>query len=314
MYMRRIRFHHNTSLTLAALLLIVCYYLADVAMDALLFEEGSFIEQLLHPSPHEVAIRLLSSSFLLLFLLTTTTLLRKNRQLQNQILQQSQELVNAQRQLQDYNYAVSQQLRTTLTCISTAEQILSEQQQKVPQLDQALLESIHSSCDRMVDQIDHLENLSRARCDDLNKQQVSLDLLIREASSGLVLKRNDLSIEIQLEENVQASCDRDLMLIAIRNLIQGVMTFSHPAAHTTIVFGTEPDSLRNTYFVRNDGRHFRHDTLLEQFGNGNQEPLLDTENEDTSPLSLAKIIIARHGGKLWTPPQPGAEACFFFTL
>lgn len=311
--MRKYRFHHNTSLAIVALVLIVCYYLADVAMDAWLFNEGSFFEQLLDPSLHEVAIRVLSSCFLLIFLATTTALMRKNRVLQSEILKQSQELLTAQRQLQDYNYAVSQQLRTTLTCISTAEQLLHEQLND-PKLDRALLGSIHDSSERMVGQIDHLENLSRARCNDLNQQQVSLDLLVREASAEMILKRNDLHIDIHLERSLKARCDRDLMLIAIRNLIQGLITFCHPAAHTTIVIGATSDPLRNTFFLRNDGHDFKHAEMMQLFRHDSDEPVLDNESEDTSPLALAKIIINRHGGKLWAASQPEPGACFFFTL
>jgi len=310
--MNRGKFHHNTSLLLTALLLIGVYYVADMAMDAWVFGEGHFLEQLLHPSPHEIGIRLLSSVFILLFFFTAALLLRKNRRLQRDILAQSQELISAQQQLQDYHFTVSHQLRTSLTCVATAEQLLREQRPGRLKLDHALLDSIHDSCWRMSEQIDHMLDLSRARSTALNRQQVDLEALVREASQELVTARDDVSIRVALDAGLTAECDLPLMAIALRNIFEGLVALCAPAVHTTLVVGQTAIGDQRAFFVRNLGQAFKDRSLPTRLGAG--APPLEANREQLSPLALARLIIHRHGGRLWADPHVESGSAFFFTL
>ena len=62
------------------LIMMALFYLADAVMDAILFGEGDVYQQVLAPTPHELAIRLLAFAVQFLFVFYTWRIFRKRGQ------------------------------------------------------------------------------------------------------------------------------------------------------------------------------------------------------------------------------------------
>jgi signal transduction histidine kinase len=106
--------------------------------------------------------------------------------------------------------------------------------------------------------------------------------------------------------------DRALLTTVYDNLISNAIKFGQPGG--SIILSINERGTEDELSVWNNGDGIdldRAERMLELF----------TYNQDASPkvgigvgLYLARRIIEAHGGRLWANSQPGAWACFTFTL
>ena len=309
------KFHSWPRLFWVGACLMVLYYVADCAMDTYMFDEGTLAEQMFSPSTHELAIRILSGIFFLTFILYAIYLYKKNHALQQNLLQMSHELLTSNHECKAFTHSFSHDMKSNLTCIYTAEQLFSEKHAKdLSQDGKVLIQQIHESCKKMSTQIDEMLDMSVALRTNLNCQETSLNQLIQEVAHEVIMGDNDLTLSIEIERNLQLSCDPDLMRLALRNLCVKAVSCSEESKQADISIGAEMRRGKRTFFIRRNDRDFDPVDEINLFEFPDQIKTNHYANDSQTNLSSVRTIIERHGGKIWTENIKGVGSEFCFTL
>ena len=222
----------------------------------------------------------------------------------------------------DFISHVSHNLRTPLTAIKEATGMLIEgTYADTPTKQQELLKITEEECERLIDSVNRILDLSRMEAKMMDYQLKESDLLPVIQKSLLKLapiaQRKQIDLELKPPPDLpSAKIDVERISQLMENLIGNALKFS-----------SEGDKVVLSVNVRNYDRQFL-EVAVADTGCGipkeNLERIFDKfkridRGRDTARgtglgLSIAKHIIADHGGKIWAQSKLGEGSTFFFTL
>jgi len=222
----------------------------------------------------------------------------------------------------DFISHVSHNLRTPLTAIKEATGMLIEgTYADTPTKQQELLKITEEECERLIDSVNRILDLSRMEAKMMDYQLKESDLLPVVQKSLLKLapiaQRKQIDLELKPPPDLpSAKIDVERISQLMENLIGNALKFS-----------SEGDKVVLSVNVRNYDRQFL-EVAVADTGCGipkeNLERIFDKfkridRGRDTARgtglgLSIAKHIIADHGGKIWAQSKLGKGSTFFFTL
>jgi signal transduction histidine kinase len=162
--------------------------------------------------------------------------------------------------------------------------------------------------------IDALLSLSRVSQTRPVLERVNLSELFNETAKGLLGDKQAKNVEIDIQPDIFANADKNLMQVVYTNLISNALKYSSNTADLTISFGKENQNNKSVYFVKDTGIGFdmaNADTLFKPFQRIHQHG-----NYEGLGIGLATVerIIARHRGKIWAESKPGEGTVFYFCL
>ncbi len=225
------------------------------------------------------------------------------------------ELEAVNRELEDFSFTVSHDLKTPLRSMEGfAAALLEDYADKLDETGMDYLTRVHSASERMIQLIDSLLHMARLTRGALREKTVDLSSLAQIASHNLRKQDPERGAKFIIAEKITASADQDMMMIVIQNLFDNAWKFTskHPAA--TIEFGAVAMEGKTVYFVRDDGAGFDMQYAQKLF-----LPFIRLHKESEFPglgigLAVAHRIIMRHCGRLWAEAAVEKGATFFFTL
>jgi light-regulated signal transduction histidine kinase (bacteriophytochrome) len=111
-----------------------------------------------------------------------------------------------------------------------------------------------------------------------------------------------------------ANVDRNLMQIALHNLLDNSWKYSRNQPVTRIEVGTINQEESTVYFIRDNGVGFDMKYVDKLFGAFQR--LHTTAEFEGTGIGLATVqrIIRRHAGKIWVEGELDKGATFYFTL
>lgn len=235
-------------------------------------------------------------------------------ELERLLEQRTAELRDARKDLDDFSYSVSHDLRAPLRHINGYAKILEEDY--ASRLDpQSLhyLESIAQSAQRMSALLDDLTKLSRIGRQEILLKAMKLDDLVRDIVRELDQKVPQRKIEWKVGPLPEVMGDVALLRQVFFNLLANSVKFTRPRAHAVIEIGMDEIN-KGTIFVRDNGIGFDMkyaDKLFTIF----QRLHAQQEYEGRGAgLAIARRILARHGGRIWAQAAADQGATFYFTL
>jgi two-component system sensor histidine kinase GlrK len=222
----------------------------------------------------------------------------------------------------DFISHVSHNLRTPLTAIKEATSMLIEgTYADTPAKQQELLAITEEECERLIDSVTQILDLSRMEAKMMDYQLEESDLLPVIQNSVLKLapiaRRKKIDLELKPPSDLPpAKLDAERISQLMENLIGNALKFSSEGGKVIL-------SAR----VKNYGRQFV-EVAVSDTGCGipkeNLERIFDkfkridrgreTDRGTGLGLAIAKHIIADHGGKIWAQSQLGKGSTFYFTL
>jgi light-regulated signal transduction histidine kinase (bacteriophytochrome) len=121
-------------------------------------------------------------------------------------------------------------------------------------------------------------------------------------------------VEFVIKPGCAEDCDRQLIGIALENLIGNSWKYSSRHTSARIEFGATEKDGKTVYFVRDDGAGFDPayaDKLFSPF-----QRLHAASEFEGNGIGLATIqrIVRKHGGSVWAEGQVEKGATFYFTL
>ncbi len=238
-----------------------------------------------------------------------------NAELETRVLERTSELDLANKELTAFSYSVSHDLRAPLRAIDGFSLALLEDY--APELDDQgkdKLQRIRAATQRMGRLIDDLLSLSRVSQLDLKRKSLNLSSVAQEIANELQKSDPSRDVEFSISPDVTVNGDKELLNIALANLMQNAFKFTSRHAKAQIEFGVTAQNGTRTYFVRDDGAGFDMRFAAKMFG-AFQRMHSSVDFSGTGiGLATVRRIVSRHGGKIWAESEVEKGATFYFTL
>ena len=240
---------------------------------------------------------------------------RLSEELEQRVQGRTQELRAANAELEAFSYSVSHDLRAPLRAIDGFSQVLLRRYaDKLDADGRHALERVRAGGERMGALIDDLLKLSRLSRLPMEFADVELSALAAEVVEDLRAAQPEREVEVTIEPNVWARGDKEMLRVALQNLLDNAFKFTAQQQHARVQFGRTTQPGPAASFVRDNGVGFDMsdaDKLFRPF-----ERLHSEREFSGTGIGLATVqrVIARHGGRIWAEAALGDGATFSFTL
>ena len=237
------------------------------------------------------------------------------RKLNASLQQQTKDVLAANRELEAFSYTLSHDLRTPLTRMYTAGQILTEMYgEALDENGRMALRAICESSEQMEGLIEAILGLSGVIRSELHAEEVDLSNLAAAIVTELHATAPERRVDFVIAPGVTAVCDPRLIRVVLENLLGNALKYSRNTPAARIEFGTTEHEGETVYYVRDNGTGFDMkdvDKLFTPF-----ERLHAARDFPGTGIGLATVrrVVNRHGGKVWAEGEPGKGATFYFTL
>lgn len=245
----------------------------------------------------------------------------KRQEMERQLRRQSAALERSNRDLEDFAYIASHDLKEPLRAIHNHVQFLEEDHGEVlgeagaRRLDRMKLLCLRS--DKLISDLLQFSRLSRA---ELEYDLVDLEEVVREVCDNLAeaLEQSSACVEI-VTPMPKLRGDRPRLVSLLHNLIVNGIKYND-SREKRIEVGfqrgvSDGEAVRDAYFVRDNGIGIEpkfKDSVFKIFKRLNSEKAYGVGTG--AGLSFAKKIVERHGGVLWLESEPGCGTTFYFSL
>jgi PAS domain S-box-containing protein len=238
-----------------------------------------------------------------------------NVSLEAKVMERTQELEMANRELEAFAYSVSHDLRAPLRGIDGFSQALTEQYTgKLDERGLKYLDRVRKASQRMGMLIDDLLALSRITRKEIKKEKVDLAAVSTEILEAMKEKEPDRQVDFDVSKDLVVKGDANLLRILMQNLLDNAWKYTSTRERASIEVGSTELDDRNTIYVRDNGVGFNmryHDKLFVPFQR------LHTHDEfPGSGIGLATVqrIIGRHGGSIRAESKEKEGSVFYFYL
>jgi signal transduction histidine kinase len=240
---------------------------------------------------------------------------RKLREWTRQLERANAELGRANEELEAFSYSVSHDLRAPLRAMDGFSRALLERHAgALDDEGRHYLERVRAGTTRMSALIDDLLELSRIVRAPLRAEPVDLTAAARRIVDELRRREPARAVDVEIANGLAARGDRQLLAIALENLLGNAWKFTSKIPEARLSLGREAGEAGDVFVVRDNGAGFDMayaDKLFAPF----QRLHRASEFEGTGVgLATVQRIVARHGGRIWARAAVGEGATFFFSL
>ena len=227
----------------------------------------------------------------------------------------NEQLANAYRELEQFSYAVSHDLRAPLRAVEGYGQALEEALgDKLDEDSAHYLSRMREASSRMAGLIDDLLELSRLSREHVTHHPVDLTSMAREIAAELQDANPDRNLRFEIQEDMQAVGDPSLLRATLVNLLNNAVKFSAQRDPARIEIGCKRENGEPVFFVRDNGAGFNERYADKLFAVFQRLHSADEFKGNGVGLATVQRIIHRHGGRIWAEGEEGRGATFFFTL
>jgi PAS domain S-box-containing protein len=231
--------------------------------------------------------------------------------LEDLVEKRTAELVEINHELEAFSYSVSHDLRAPLRSINGYSRVILEDYSDL--LDDAgkgYFKNIQDSTRHMNELIDDMLKLSQISRTQLQIEQVNLSEVVKMISTGLIENQPQRQVEFIIEDEIYVEGDKNLLTIALENLLSNAWKFTANTPEGKIEFGSSKD----VFYIRDNGVGFDMTQVGRLFIPFQR---LHSEKEYSGSgigLSIVYRIIKRHGGRIWAEAEIGKGASFYFSF
>lgn len=243
-------------------------------------------------------------------------LLKKQVQLLKEELDDRQrEAEAAKKELEDFSYSVSHDLRAPIRHINGYLELLD--QDALTCLDEKsryCLNAVAKAARRLSDMMEGILTFSRLGRAELMKNQIEMDQLVQEVVQEQAQTVPERQIDWQISPLPVVIADRVTLRQALENLIANALKFSDSSPTSRIEIGALEQPGETSFFVRDSGVGFDMRYAGKLFGLFQRLHPPDEFPGTGAGLASVQRIISRHGGRVWAEGEVGKGATFWFSL
>lgn len=238
-----------------------------------------------------------------------------NSELEKRVSRRTEQLQEANKELETFSYAVSHDLRAPLRHMEGFTHFLQHKYgPTLPEEGQHYLNRISTAATFMSKLVEGLLQLSHVGAQLPNMAPVSLRTLVHDARNGLQTESKGRDIEWLIGTLPDAEGDAVLLGQVFANLLSNAIKFSSKRARPIIEIGSCERNGETAIFVRDNGVGFDPRYADKLFGVFQRLHRQDEFSGTGIGLATVQRIIHRHGGRIWAESALGQGATFFFTL
>jgi PAS domain S-box-containing protein len=240
---------------------------------------------------------------------------RLNRDLERRVRERTDELTAANRELQEFVYSVSHDLRTPLRAVDGFSlTVMEDYGEAIGEQGRNDLRRVRAAAQKMGELIDALLALSRLGHREIAVERVDLSAVARRLGEALRSADPTRDVELRVQDGLSAEADPALLDVVLDNLLGNAWKFSSCRECAHIEVGVETRGGERAFFVRDDGAGFdpRYvDKLFQPF-----QRLHGADDFPGTGIGLATVarVLGRMGGRWWAEGEPDHGATFYFTL
>lgn len=227
----------------------------------------------------------------------------------------SRQLESANKELEEFSYSISHDMRTPLRAIDGFSKILIEEHgARLDDEGRRMLRVVRENARHMGRLIDDILQFLRLGKRKMEGEGLDLASLAQDVFAELSAAAPARRMRLMVQSLPAAWGDREMIRQALRSLLSNAIKFSAAQAETMIELGGAAEKEENTYYVKDRGVGFdmRYaDKLFKVF-----ERVHPTGQYEGTGIGLAivKRIVERHGGRVWAEGRVGEGATFYFAL
>lgn len=233
----------------------------------------------------------------------------------NRIELNNRELVSLNSELESFSYSVSHDLRSPLRSMDGFSlALLEDYGDKLDEEARDSLQRIRGASQRMGRLIDELLGLARVTRAELRIQEVDISAIAREIAADLAGTQPGRKVRWEIEDGIRVQADRELIQIAMQNLLDNAWKFTSKTADAVIRVGQSFDHGERVCFISDNGAGFDmaySDRLFGAFQRLHHES--DFPGTGVG-LAIVQRVLRRHGWPLWAKAALGAGATFSFRI
>ena len=222
----------------------------------------------------------------------------------------------------DFISHVSHELRTPLTVIKEATSMLLDGTYSDSiESQQELLTLTHQECDRLIDSVNRILDLSRmeAKMMEYVFSPCGLDPVIQNTVLKMapIATKKEIRLQLKLPEDLpQVRMDVARIQQVLENLISNALKFSSSRDTVSVTAVVKPNGRESIQIsVSDTGQGILKENLERIFDRFKRiEHGKETARGTGLGLSIAKHIVTEHGGRIWAESEPGKGSTFSFTL
>ncbi|TAN51352.1 MAG: hypothetical protein EPN26_09170, partial [Rhodospirillales bacterium] len=238
-----------------------------------------------------------------------------NAELEQRVARRTAQLEALNKELEEFSYSMSHDMRTPLRALDGFSKILLEEHDAGLNTEgKRLLKVLRDNAQRMgrmIDDILRYLGIGRQR---MELGPVDMVALTAEIFANLQAAHPARRLRLESGPLPPAWGDRDMLGEALRNILSNAVKFSPTDGEVLIEVRGSTEEKENVYSIRDHGIGFdmRYaDKLFRVF-----ERVHPTGQYEGSGVGLAivKRIVTRHAGRVWAQGKVGEGATFFLAL
>jgi signal transduction histidine kinase len=231
----------------------------------------------------------------------------------NRLQVSNRDLVGLNKELESFSYSVSHDLRSPLRSMDGFSLALLEDYGD--QLDEDArdsLQRIRAASQRMGRLIDELLGLARVTRAELRMQDVDLSAMAQEMLASMAKAEPGRRVGWEIENGILVRGDRELIAIALQNLLANAWKFTGKVEQALIRVGTRREDGEQVCFVSDNGAGFDMAYASRLFGAFQR--LHHERDFPGTGVGLATVqrVMRRHGWSLGAQASLGQGATFYF--
>ena len=242
------------------------------------------------------------------------------KKISEQLKNANQELVNKDIQKDEFLDTVTHELRTPITAIRAASEILHDDDDIPEELRKQFLQNIISESDRLNRLIDKILDLEKFETGKqkiyLSKNNITKTIKKTLDSLNQLIKNKNITVEFKdSNKEIRAFYDEERIVQVIHNLVSNAIKFcSETDGKIVISIAENKDNIEVK--IHNNGKGIKKEDFEAIFDKFYQSRNQNVKKPIGSGLGLAicKQIIEHHKGKIWAEDNVAEGATLIFTL
>jgi len=230
----------------------------------------------------------------------------------------NESLMIKDKQKDEFLDTVTHELRTPITAIRAASEILHDDDEIPEDLKKQFLQNIISESDRLnrlIDKILDLEKFETGK-QTINPSKNNLVETVEKSIEPLkqLIRNKNIAIHIESKDKINAYYDEDRIVQVITNLLSNAIKFCPDDEGLITIQIIEKDNFIHT-FVQDNGKGINpndFEAIFEKFYQSTNQNIKKPVGSGLG-LAICKQIIDHHKGKIWVQ-ESLKGACIVFTL
>ena len=245
-----------------------------------------------------------------------TNLENKVKERTQQLAEANEALGRTNKELDDFTYIVSHDLKEPLRGVKAFSKLLMEDYSgKLDDEGREHLKTISDSSARMTRLIEDLLNLSRIGRIKNMEPDIDLNEMLSDVQKNLVYALEERNVELAIKPDFpKVICDRIRISEVFSNLVSNAIKYTKKDIKPVIEIGWSDKKDFYEFYVKDNGIGIEkqyYDKVFQIF----QRLHAKGEYEGTGAgLTIVKKIVENHGGKIWVESEVGVGSTFYFTL